>query len=595
MKIKKVIAAALSLCMAGGAFAFNAPVVRDYSITADAAGECYTFNSTTGQLTLKGNVDYYEFVMFEQREAVKSITATEGTVLPEYCQGLFSDYVNCISIDLSKANTSNVTNMKEMFYECESLKQLDLSSFDTSRVTDMTQMFGYCEDLISLDLSNFDTSSVTGMAAMFADCNALISLDLGSFDTSNVTNMGSMFSNCISLTSLDLSSFDTRNVTKMSYMFHRCTELTSLDLSGFDTSSITNMAEMFSVCVALTSLDLSSFDTSKVTNMAQMFEYCDALTSLDLSSFDTSKVTDMGSMFRECAALTSLDLSSFDTRNVTDMSYMFYKCTGLTSLDLSSFDTGSVTNMTQMFCNCKALTSLDLKGFDTGSVTQMFYTFAGCSSLTSLDLSRFDMSGVENAKGMFDGCISLNELTLGKYFGDVEEEYKLPNANGWVNVNDLSTVISGSGEYAIIRNKGRNSYVKEGIYEKGDVNCDGEITVADAVLLQKWLLAVPNTHLPYWQNADLCADEKLNVFDLCLLKRLLVENATYTIRLEDVGEHKSSVVSIVCKYLGCSLNEAKNIVSAAPVNLTNSATKADVDQLTADLELVGATISVTRN
>ena len=543
MKIKKVIAAALSLCMAGGAFAFNAPVVRDYSITADAAGECYTFNSTTGQLTLKGNVDYYEFVMFEQREAVKSITATEGTVLPEYCQGLFSDYVNCISIDLSKANTSNVTNMKEMFYECESLKQLDLSSFDTSRVTDMTQMFGYCEDLISLDLSNFDTSSVTGMAAMFADCNALISLDLGSFDTSNVTNMGSMFSNCISLTSLDLSSFDTRNVTKMSYMFHRCTELTSLDLSGFDTSSVTNMAEMFSVCVALTSLDLSSFDTSKVTNMAQMFEYCDALTSLDLSSFDT----------------------------------------------------GSVTNMTQMFCNCKALTSLDLKGFDTGSVTQMFYTFAGCSSLTSLDLSRFDMSGVENAKGMFDGCISLNELTLGKYFGDVEEEYKLPNANGWVNVNDLSTVISGSGEYAIIRNKGRNSYVKEGIYEKGDVNCDGEITVADAVLLQKWLLAVPNTHLPYWQNADLCADEKLNVFDLCLLKRLLVENATYTIRLEDVGEHKSSVVSIVCKYLGCSLNEAKNIVSAAPVNLTNSATKADVDQLTADLELVGATISVTRN
>ena len=569
MKIKKAIAAALSLFMLGGAYSYNAPAVRNYSITADAAGECYTFNSTTGQLTLKGNVDYSEFVMFEQREAVKSITATEGTVLPEYCQGLFSEYVNCISIDLSKANTSNVTNMKEMFYECESLKHLDLSSFDTSRVIDMTQMFGYCEDLVSLDLSNFDTSSVTGMGAMFADCNALISLDLGSFDTSNVTNMGSMFSNCISLTSLDLSSFDTRNVTKMSYMFHRCTELTSLDLSGFDTSSVTNMAEMFSVCVALT--------------------------SLDLSSFDTSKVTDMGSMFRGCAALTSLDLSSFDTRNVTKMSYMFYECTGLTSLDLSSFDTGSVTDMTQMFGNCKALTSLDLKGFDTGSVTHMFYTFAGCSSLTSLDLSRFDMSGVETAKGMFDGCISLNELTLGKYFGDVEEEYKLPNANGWVNVNDLSTVISGSGEYAIIQNKGRNSYVKEGIYEKGDVNCDGEITVADAVLLQKWLLAVPNTHLPYWQNADLCADEKLNVFDLCLLKRLLVENATYTIRLEDAGAKPTSVAFIIHQYLGCSLAEARDRVAAAPVNITNSATKADVDQLIADLELVGATISVTLN
>ena len=52
MKTKRIVAAVLSLCMVGGAFAFNAPQVRDYSITADAAGECYTFNTTTGLLTL---------------------------------------------------------------------------------------------------------------------------------------------------------------------------------------------------------------------------------------------------------------------------------------------------------------------------------------------------------------------------------------------------------------------------------------------------------------------------------------------------------------------------------------------------------------
>ena len=57
---------------------------------------------------------------------------------------------------------------------------------------------------------------------------------------------------------------------------------------------------------------------------------------------------------------------------------------------------------------------------------------------------------------------------------------------------------------------------------KGDVNCDGEISIADAVLLQKWLLAVPDTELPYWQNADLYEDEVLNVFDLMLLKQTLL-------------------------------------------------------------------------
>lgn len=53
----------------------------------------------------------------------------------------------------------------------------------------------------------------------------------------------------------------------------------------------------------------------------------------------------------------------------------------------------------------------------------------------------------------------------------------------------------------------------------GDVNNDGYLTVADAALLQKWLLAVLNASLTNWEAADLCADDTLNVFDLCLLKR----------------------------------------------------------------------------
>ena len=59
---------------------------------------------------------------------------------------------------------------------------------------------------------------------------------------------------------------------------------------------------------------------------------------------------------------------------------------------------------------------------------------------------------------------------------------------------------------------------------EGDINLDGECDVADVILLQKWLLAVPNTHLPYWQAADLCKDGKLNVFDLFLMKRMLLVN-----------------------------------------------------------------------
>ena len=57
----------------------------------------------------------------------------------------------------------------------------------------------------------------------------------------------------------------------------------------------------------------------------------------------------------------------------------------------------------------------------------------------------------------------------------------------------------------------------------GDVNADGELTIADVVLLQKWLLAVPDTHLENWKAADLCEDNRLDVFDLCLMRRLLID------------------------------------------------------------------------
>ncbi len=56
----------------------------------------------------------------------------------------------------------------------------------------------------------------------------------------------------------------------------------------------------------------------------------------------------------------------------------------------------------------------------------------------------------------------------------------------------------------------------------GDVNSDGEFAVSDAVLLQRWLLGVPDTKLNDWRSADLCSDGKLDVFDLCFMKKKLL-------------------------------------------------------------------------
>ena len=59
---------------------------------------------------------------------------------------------------------------------------------------------------------------------------------------------------------------------------------------------------------------------------------------------------------------------------------------------------------------------------------------------------------------------------------------------------------------------------------QGDCNLDGNFSVADVVMLQKWLLGAGD--LTCWQNADFCADNKIDVFDLCVMKRKLLEEST---------------------------------------------------------------------
>ena len=68
----------------------------------------------------------------------------------------------------------------------------------------------------------------------------------------------------------------------------------------------------------------------------------------------------------------------------------------------------------------------------------------------------------------------------------------------------------------------------------GDVNGDGSLSVADVVSLQKWLLNAPYAELDNWRAADLYNDGKLDVFDLTLMKKALIE------KMGDVSEASQS-------------------------------------------------------
>ncbi|EME8125135.1 BspA family leucine-rich repeat surface protein, partial [Enterococcus faecium] len=435
----------------------------------------YTFDESTGTMTIySGTLGTYEDSPWTKNviayNSIQKIELFGKVVAPKDSQFLFSSIYgflqNLKEINgLEKLDTSQVTDMSTMFYQCSSLQNLDLSSFNTSQVTTMSEMFKGCSDLQTLDLSSFDTSQVMAMFDMFYGCTSLQSLDLSSFNTSKVMNMDIMFYKCVKLQHLDVSSFDTSQVTTMASMFYGCSGLQSLDLSSFNTSQVTTMFNMFGGCSGLQSLDLSNFDTSKLTSMLLMFDGCSSLNELTLgekSIFDDTVELQAGSWLGKNTGVryaTSADfMNNYDgsqpdtfvrteTKYWGTSPYTFDETTGTMTVYSGNLDGDGQQPWVKGEVSAEKIQKIELVGnvvapedsrrlfsadaeenrlsnlkeingltnLDTSNVTIMYDFFSGCSSLQSLDLSSFDTSQVTNMMSMFYKCSSLQSLDLSSF------------------------------------------------------------------------------------------------------------------------------------------------------------------------------------
>ena len=167
-----------------------------------------------------------EKVVFEE-----SFKKFEPTTLSSFFKGLES--LTSIS-GLENLNTTHVTDMSKMFYNCYNLSSLNLSQFNTGNVEKMNEMFYNCRGLNSLDLSAFNTAKVNNMYRMFYYC-FVRTIDLSSFNTANVENMDEMFAGASLVVNIYTSeSFKTDKLTTSKYMFYLCTKLPNFNKDEVD-------------------------------------------------------------------------------------------------------------------------------------------------------------------------------------------------------------------------------------------------------------------------------------------------------------------------------------------------------------------------
>ena len=106
-------------------------------------------------------------------------------------------------------NTSNVTNMNDMFLDVFNLKTIP--KYDTSKVIYMNSFLGTQggEDRNFTTFPNLDISNVKETSSMFRHRSKLV--DLPPLNTNNVTSMQSMFYCCSSLEKIDITRFISSN------------------------------------------------------------------------------------------------------------------------------------------------------------------------------------------------------------------------------------------------------------------------------------------------------------------------------------------------------------------------------------------------
>ena len=214
-----------------------------------------------------------------------------------------------------------ITNMCEIFYQCNLLKSVRFIKFDTSKLETMEKSFALCKNLTEIfGIDEFDTSNLVDISRLFSDCVSLINLpNYLNWDTSKVTKMNEVFSNCKSLTKIpDISTWKTSNVLFMHKLFENCVSLITIpDIKNWDTSKVKNMSYMFHNCLKLEILpDISLWNVCHVENLNSMFSSCKSLKEIpDISKWNITNVKSMNKIFLSCKSASFLpDISNWNTK-----------------------------------------------------------------------------------------------------------------------------------------------------------------------------------------------------------------------------------------------------------------------------------------
>ena len=162
-------------------------------------------------------------------------------------------------------NVYGITDMSHLFEKTK--YNGDISKWDTSNVTDMSYMF-YKAYSFNQPIGDWNVSNVIDMEGMFAFSN--FNRPIGSWNVINVTNMRHMFYKAYSFNQF-IGEWNVNNVTNMYCMF--AFSNFNQPISNWNVSSVIDMKNMFYDAHNFNQ-DISTWNISANTNTTDIFMFC---------------------------------------------------------------------------------------------------------------------------------------------------------------------------------------------------------------------------------------------------------------------------------------------------------------------------------
>ncbi|MCM1313916.1 MAG: leucine-rich repeat protein [Prevotella sp.] len=551
-KYNRIIAGIMAICLMCGIGIVPESIFPEISITASAE-EDYTYENLIYKLSENGTI--------EITGCDKSVTSV---VIPNVIEGIkvtgigYYAFSACKNLTEIKIPDSVASINIGAFSGCKSLKDITLPD----SITDIySSTFYGCTSLKEISIPD-SVTNIDGSA--FADCTSLTKITI----PDSVKNIYiSAFNGCTKLTSINVSENNENYSSIDGVLFNKDKseiikyppEL-SADIYEIPESVKTIGNYAFSGCMNLKEIKIPE---SVASIGIGAFSECKRLTEITIPD-GVKSVGDKA--FKNCMNLTSINIpdsvEKIGSKVFSGTSWLKTKqkenplvivnnilIDGVVCYGDVVIPDGTTTINSDAFSGCKSFLNITIpdsvkiigdnafKGC-TGlklillpeSITTIGYgAFKDCTGLMSMYLPEsvtlIDYDAFRNCKNLSDISILNLECTIkednGSTFSngvnqETGEYYFKGTIYGYTN--------STAREYA------KKYYCKfvaidalEDITIMGDLNGDNEFNLSDVVLFQKYLLGEADIETSCWKNADLYPDYILDSFDLCLMKKKLLE------------------------------------------------------------------------